>query len=94
MINDMSGMNIASLVSLHRSMFYARILLDALLNRYAERWWGIKAVSKLKMGYEIFSSCAKLSSALVPTVKSDRSLTVQIDISLGSHIAGHLLLVK
>ena len=35
---------------------------------------GTKTVSIFKMGYEIFSNCAKLSSALVPKVQSDRSL--------------------
>ena len=29
-----------------------------------------------KMGYEIFSNCAKFSSALVPRIKSDRSFTL------------------
>ena len=31
--------------------------------------------SMFKMGYEIFSNCARLSSALVPRNKNDRSLT-------------------
>ena len=44
------------------------------LNHFPERrWWDTKTVSK--MGYEIFSNCAKLSSALVPRIKSDRSLS-------------------
>ena len=30
-----------------------------------------------KMGYEIFSNCAKLSSTLVPRINSDRSLIVK-----------------
>ena len=30
--------------------------------------------SMFKMGYEIFSNCAKLSSSLVPRIKNDHSL--------------------
>ena len=30
--------------------------------------------SMFKMGYELFSNCAKLSSALVPRIQNDRSL--------------------
>ena len=33
-----------------------------------------KTFSMFKMGNEIFSNCAKLSSALVPSIKNDHSL--------------------
>ena len=57
-------------------MFYTQILFDGVLNHFPERWWVQKLfLHMFKMGYEIFSNCAKLSSALVPRVKSDRSLT-------------------
>ena len=77
MINHLNGVKIAwdNLVLFHRSMFLAQRHLDGVLNYFAERWWGTKTLSMFKMGYEIFSNCAKLSSALVPRIKSDRSLT-------------------
>ena len=33
-----------------------------------------KTFSMFKMGYELFSNCAKLSSALVPRIQNDLSL--------------------
>ena len=33
-----------------------------------------KTFPMFKMGHEIFSKCTKLSSALVPRIKNDRSL--------------------
>ena len=75
-MNRLNGMKIAwdNLVSIHVSMFYAQRLLDGVLNHFAERLWGTKTISMFKMGYKMFSDCAKLSSALVPRIKSDRSL--------------------
>ena len=72
----LNGMKVAwgNLASFHRSMFYARRLLDGVLNHFAERWWDAKTISMFKLGQEIFSNCANLSSALVPSVKSNRSL--------------------
>ena len=55
-------------------MFYAQRLLDGVLNHFAERWWGMKMVSLFKVGYKIFSNSVELSSALVPRIKSERSL--------------------
>ena len=77
MMNHLISMKIArdNLVSFHRSMFFAQRLLDGVLNHFAEGWWGTKTVSMFKMGYEIFSNCVKLSSALVPRIKNDRSLS-------------------
>ena len=57
-------------------MFCAKRRLDGVLNHFVERKWGTKTVSMFKMGYEIFSNCTKLSSALVPRIKNDRSLSV------------------
>ena len=57
-----------------RSMIYAQRLLDGVPNHFAERCWGTKTVSLFKMGYDIFHNCAKLSSALVPRIKIDRTL--------------------
>ena len=75
MMNHMNGMIIArdNLVSFHRSMFFAQ-RLHGVLNHFAERWKGKKTVSMFKMGYDSFSNCLKSSSALVLTIKNDRSV--------------------
>ena len=44
-------------------------------NHFIERWWGMKIFSIFKMGYENFFDYVKLSSALVPRIKNDHSLT-------------------
>ena len=67
--------------------------MDDVLNYFAERWWGTKNFffSMFKMGYEIVSYCAKLSSAMVPRIKNDRSvknLFRQPDKNLGSYMRG------
>ena len=76
MMNHLNGMKIArdNLVYFHRSMFFAQGLLGGVLKHFAERWWGMKTSSMFKIGYEIFSNSAKLSSARYPRIKSDRSL--------------------
>ena len=60
-------------VSVHISMFYAQRLLDGVLSYLLKDDGVCKIFSMFKMEYEI-SSCVKLSSALVPRVKNDRSL--------------------
>ena len=47
------------------------------LNHLAERWWDTETLPTFKTGYEIFSNCVKLSSALIPRIKNDRSLGVK-----------------
>ena len=76
MMNHLTSTKIAwdNLLSVHISMLYAQGLLDGVLNHFAERLWGMKTFSIFKRGYEIFSNCVKLSSALVPRIKNDRPL--------------------
>ena len=76
MMSQLNGMKISrgNSVSSYRSMFYPLRFLDGVLNHFAERCGGTKTIYVCKMGYAIFSYCAKLSSALVPEIKSDRSL--------------------
>ena len=75
MMNHLNGMIIAcdDLLLAHLSMLYAQRFLDGVLNHFAAMWWGTKTVFLFKMGYEIFPNCAKLSSTLVPRIKSDCS---------------------
>ena len=75
-MKHLTGMKIAwdNLVSVNRSMFYAQRFLDGILNNFAERLRGTKIFLCSKMGYESFTNSAKLSSALVPRIKNDRSL--------------------
>ena len=79
MMNHLPGMKVAwdNLVCVEISMFYARRLRDGVLNHFAERCWGTKTFSVLRMGYEIFSNRAKNKSysTLVPRIKNDRLLT-------------------
>ena len=50
-----------------------------------------KIYSMFKMGHEIFSNCAKFSSALVPRIKSDRSLREHKELSQSlSSVSGWL----
>ena len=51
------------------------IYLDGVPNNFTERWWGMKTYSIFKKGNEIFLDYVKLSSALVPRIKNDHSLT-------------------
>ena len=53
---------------------FAQRLLDGVLNHFAECCGGTKIVSMFKMVYEFLSNCVKVSSALVPRIKSDRFL--------------------
>ena len=53
--------------------------LHGVADHFAEGWWGVKTVSMLKMGHENFSNWAKLSSALVSRIKSDRSLKTGLE---------------
>ena len=51
-----------------------RLLDDGVPNHSAERCGVQKHLFIFKMGYENFSNCVKISSALVPRIKNDRSL--------------------
>ena len=75
MMNNLTGMKIASdnLVPAH--MLYVQRLLEGVLNHFAERSSGTKTIFMFKMGYEIFFNFVKSSSALVPRIKNDCSLT-------------------
>ena len=79
MTNHSNGMKIAwnNMVCIHRFMLCARRLRNEILNHFAGKWWEAKTVSMFKMGYEIFSNCAKVSSAIVPRVKNDCSLKMK-----------------
>ena len=64
--------------------------MDGVLNHFAQRWWVTKAFSMFKMGYEIFSNCVKLSSALESKMKNDGSFIM----SNCMHIYFSVLLVS
>ena len=76
MMNHLTSVNIAwdNFISVHILSFMHKDFLMGVLNHFAERLWGMETFSIFKMGYEIFSNCAKLSSALVLRIKNDRSL--------------------
>ena len=54
MMNHLNRMKTAwdNLASVHASIFCPQRLLDGVLNHFAERWWGMKTISMLKIGYE------------------------------------------
>ena len=84
---------LGNIVFVYRYKFYAQEILDGVLNHFAERWWATKTFSRSKMGHETFSNCAKLSSALVPRIKNDRSLNKNLseaDTGGASYITGFL----
>ena len=74
MMNHLTGIKMDNLVPAHISLLYGQRHVEGLLSHFAERCWGTKLFSMLKMGYEILSRCVKVSFALVPRIKYDCSL--------------------
>ena len=63
-----------NLISVYIPMSHAKRLLDGVLNHFTEDDGVRNTFSMFKMGYEVFSNCVKLSSALLAWIKNDRSL--------------------